>query len=66
MNPVCDQGLPFQPGGVELVGAIVTPEPDQNQPRKMEEKQLHFQTFLARIKFASSTTYLENLISNLP
>ena len=32
MKPVCDQGLLLQPGGVELVAAMVTPEPDQNQP----------------------------------
>ncbi len=38
MNPVCDQGLRVQPGGVELVGEMLTPEPDQNQPGDEKKK----------------------------
>jgi hypothetical protein len=32
MNPDFDHGLSGHPGGVELVAAILPPEPDQNQP----------------------------------
>ena len=31
--PVWDQGLRGHPFGVELVGDILLPEPDQNQPK---------------------------------
>ena len=34
MYPVCDQGFLIHPSGVELVGAIRAPEPDQNHPAK--------------------------------
>ena len=40
MYPVCDQGFLIHPSGVELVGAIRTPEPDQNHPVKDRNRYL--------------------------